>query len=173
MSTPSDRNSQFLGRYVSQPYLVIYTDEEGTPSCILYPRQDDRYEYYGLLAYDLVRHIARAFKISDDDVWRIAIGTGTVPPTRKPQKPDAAALSRAPVGVPLIVDPHVVMYEEEDGAVGCRLVFLPEDRYETYAGLVRVMVRQIATTFDVPVEHVWEWTQRERIKPSTEIRNPG
>ncbi len=37
--------------------------------CRLYPRPRDTYEGYGIMVCDLMRHIAKAFDVDEDDVW--------------------------------------------------------------------------------------------------------
>ncbi len=49
--------------------LVIMLAEDGKIVCHLHRRQDDTYKGYALMAYDLVRHIANAFQVDEDDVW--------------------------------------------------------------------------------------------------------
>ena len=49
--------------------LVIMFANEGKIICHLYPRATDTHEGYGLLICDLVRHVARAFQVDEDDVW--------------------------------------------------------------------------------------------------------
>ena len=35
------------------------------------PRKDDSYEGYGLLVCDLVRHVANAYNVDEEDVWEL------------------------------------------------------------------------------------------------------
>ena len=51
--------------------LVIMYQQDGRTVCRLHPPADYKYQYYGLIVYDLVRHIAAAFNVSEDDVWRV------------------------------------------------------------------------------------------------------
>jgi hypothetical protein len=37
--------------------------------CHIHPDKDDSHRHYGLLICDLVRHVAKAFKVHEDDVW--------------------------------------------------------------------------------------------------------
>lgn len=53
---------------IKQP-LVLMFEDGGSIICHIYPRKDDTHEGYGLLVADLVRHVARAFKVDEDDVW--------------------------------------------------------------------------------------------------------
>lgn len=63
-----------IGGSVNQPMmitapLVIMFEQDGSIVCHLHPRPDDSHRGYGLLICDLVRHVAGAFKIDEDDVW--------------------------------------------------------------------------------------------------------
>jgi hypothetical protein len=49
--------------------LVIMFEHDGRIICHLHPRETDNYKGYGILMCDLVRHIAKAFKVDEDDVW--------------------------------------------------------------------------------------------------------
>jgi hypothetical protein len=54
---------------INQPLVVIYPSEDGRLNTMIMPREEDTHKHFGLLIYDLVRHTARAFKVSEDDVW--------------------------------------------------------------------------------------------------------
>ena len=49
--------------------LVIMFESDGQIVTHIHPRKDDGYEGYGLLVCDLVRHVANAFNVDQDDVW--------------------------------------------------------------------------------------------------------
>lgn len=50
--------------------LVIMFEAGDKVICHLYPSQmASGYEAYGLLICDLARHVARAFHVSEDEVW--------------------------------------------------------------------------------------------------------
>jgi hypothetical protein len=49
--------------------LVIMFAQDGHVICRLHPRPGDTFEGYGLLACDLVRHIAACFNVDENDVW--------------------------------------------------------------------------------------------------------
>ena len=53
---------------VNQPLVIMFKDEDGKILCHLYPDQCD-HRHYGLLVCDLVRHVAAAFKVRENDVW--------------------------------------------------------------------------------------------------------
>ena len=50
--------------------LVIMFEAEGQIICHLHPsKRANSYEAYGLLICDLVRHVAKYFKVNDGAVW--------------------------------------------------------------------------------------------------------
>ena len=54
---------------VKNPLVVMSDNDDGvTYSCQLYA-QNYGHEGYGLLICDLVRHVARCFKVHEDDVF--------------------------------------------------------------------------------------------------------
>jgi hypothetical protein len=52
-----------------QAPLVIMFEQDSNIVCHIHPRPEDSYRGYGLLICDLVRHVAHAFKVDEDDVW--------------------------------------------------------------------------------------------------------
>jgi len=50
--------------------LVIMFEQDGKIVCHIHPRPQDSYKGYGLLITDLVRHVANAYKVDEDDVWK-------------------------------------------------------------------------------------------------------
>ena len=54
---------------IEQP-LVIMFEADGEVVCHIHPsRTASSHEHYGLLICDLVRHVARAFKVDEAAVW--------------------------------------------------------------------------------------------------------
>lgn len=53
---------------ISQPLIIMFRQDDGIV-CHIHPTPKDDYRTYGLLVCDLVRHLARAFKVDEDDVW--------------------------------------------------------------------------------------------------------
>lgn len=53
---------------VKQPLAILF-DQDGSTVCHLYPPEGFTHQHYGLLVCDLVRHVASAFKVDEDDVW--------------------------------------------------------------------------------------------------------
>ena len=49
--------------------LVVMFQQDDRVVCHIHPAENYGYEHYGLLACDLVRHVAGAFKVHEDDVW--------------------------------------------------------------------------------------------------------
>ncbi len=70
----SNTSGALVGGTSEQPMminapLVIMFEQDGNIVCHLHPRPTDSYRGYGLLICDLVRHVAGAFKVDEDDVW--------------------------------------------------------------------------------------------------------
>ena len=59
---------QAEGVLIEQPLVIIFEFDDGVTFNI-HPQQGYDYKGYGLLACDLVRHIANAFGVDEDDVW--------------------------------------------------------------------------------------------------------
>ena len=54
---------------IEQP-LVIMFEADGGIVCHIHPsKKASSHEHYGLLICDLVRHVARAFKVDEAAVW--------------------------------------------------------------------------------------------------------
>ncbi len=68
----------------------------------------------------------------------------------------------------LIKDPLIIMYEQ-DGQNICRLHQLEKYTYEHYGMFVCDLVRHIARAYEVDEDVVWEWVDKERYNPTTEI----
>jgi len=49
--------------------LVIMFEQDKSVVCHIHPPPTYSHKTYGLLICDLVRHIANAFKVDEDDVW--------------------------------------------------------------------------------------------------------
>lgn len=53
---------------VDQPLVVMY-EQDDQIVCRIWPRAVDSHRTYGLLVADLVRHVARAFNVEEDEIW--------------------------------------------------------------------------------------------------------
>jgi hypothetical protein len=54
---------------IRNPLVIMFqTPPDNAVVCHIHPG-DHRYEEYGLLICDLVRHVAAAFKVEEDRVW--------------------------------------------------------------------------------------------------------
>jgi hypothetical protein len=53
---------------IQNPLVIMFKGPDGEIITHLHP-DEHTYDEYGLLVCDLVRHIARAFKVDEDDVW--------------------------------------------------------------------------------------------------------
>jgi hypothetical protein len=55
---------------VKQPYIIMFKSESDDGGVITHIHRGDLdYRGYSLLICDLVRHVARAFEVDEDDVW--------------------------------------------------------------------------------------------------------
>jgi hypothetical protein len=52
---------------IESPLIIVF-ENDGEIQTRLYPG-DHGYKDYGILIADLVRHVANAFKVSEEDVW--------------------------------------------------------------------------------------------------------
>jgi hypothetical protein len=50
------------------PLIIVYPQDGGLVAR-LHPRKTDNYQGYALMIADLVRHVALAFRVDEDDVW--------------------------------------------------------------------------------------------------------
>jgi len=55
---------------IANPLVIMFADGLGEVICHIHPSEHcPTHETYGLLIADLVRHVARAFKVGEEDVW--------------------------------------------------------------------------------------------------------
>jgi hypothetical protein len=55
---------------IANPLVIMFADERGEVICHIDPSEHcPTHETYGLLIADLVRHVARAFNVSEEAVW--------------------------------------------------------------------------------------------------------
>lgn len=55
---------------VSNPFLAVY-EVDGKLRCMIHPSGSaDSYMAYGLIVADIVRHVAIAFRVDEEAVWR-------------------------------------------------------------------------------------------------------
>jgi hypothetical protein len=54
---------------LTDPLVVIFR-QGGQVVCNIHPAKDIDHRHYGLLVCDLVRHVARAFRVGEDEVWK-------------------------------------------------------------------------------------------------------
>jgi hypothetical protein len=69
----------------------------------------------------------------------------------------------------IVTQPLVIMFKDEDGKILCHLY--PEDLdHRHYGLLVCDLVRHVAAAFKVEEKDVWDWVDKERHKPTTDVR---
>src|SRR4051794_36550320 len=55
---------------IENPLVIMFADPNGEVVCHIHPSERcPTHETYGLLIADLVRHVAQAFDVSEEDVW--------------------------------------------------------------------------------------------------------
>jgi hypothetical protein len=78
MVTKSQRLSQLLSGagsgaggnpLVLKDPLVVMFQQDGKLVCHIHPAEGIDHKHYGLAICDLVRHVARAFRVDEADVW--------------------------------------------------------------------------------------------------------
>jgi hypothetical protein len=76
-------NKKRIGRFLSgaasgppsspmvlQDPLVVMFQQDGQLVCHIHPAKGVDHRHYGIAICDLVRHVARAYKVDDDEVWK-------------------------------------------------------------------------------------------------------
>ena len=65
------RSGSDIGAAAHRPLVIMFERPDGGGTeCRLHPGAGcDKYMTYGMLIADLVRHVARAFKVKEDAVW--------------------------------------------------------------------------------------------------------
>ncbi len=53
---------------IENPRIIMFGQDDKLV-CHIHPHEKDSYKSYGLMICDLVRHVANAFKVEEDDVW--------------------------------------------------------------------------------------------------------
>jgi hypothetical protein len=72
-----------------------------------------------------------------------------------------------------IESPLVVMFEA-DGEIVCHIhPSKKASSHQHYGLLICDLVRHVARAFKVDEDAVWEWVDKERRRPTSEIRNPS
>lgn len=80
-----------------------------------------------------------------------------------------AAPSSEPI---MITDPLLIVFRGPDRTVQTRIHSSDMD-HRAYGLLIADLVRHVARAFKVDDEDVWEWVEKERDHPTTDIRNPS
>lgn len=57
---------------IRAPLLIMFQDDGASPNviCHIHQPKDWTHKHYGLVICDAVRHVAKAFKVDEDDVWK-------------------------------------------------------------------------------------------------------
>ena len=79
MNSKSERMSKLLSGaaagagdnpFVVKDPLVVMFQQDGKLVCQIHPAKGLDHKHYGLMICDLVRHVARAFRADEDEVWK-------------------------------------------------------------------------------------------------------
>jgi hypothetical protein len=54
---------------IENPLVIMFEAPGGQVVCHIHPHKNHTHEQYGILICDLVRHVAKAFKVPEDAVW--------------------------------------------------------------------------------------------------------
>jgi len=58
---------------ITEPLVIMFVNEDEGATCHIHPsRHWDSPDAYGLLVADLIRQIAHAFDVSEEDIWEDA-----------------------------------------------------------------------------------------------------
>ncbi|MFY9854772.1 MAG: hypothetical protein WAK26_12930 [Terracidiphilus sp.] len=53
---------------IENPIVICFENDDGNIQTHLYPKERT-YHQYGILITDIVRHVAKAYEVNEDDVW--------------------------------------------------------------------------------------------------------
>ena len=56
---------------IEDPLVIMFRDHAGEIITRIHRPKDFDHTHYGILVCDLVRHIARAVKVNENDVWEV------------------------------------------------------------------------------------------------------
>jgi hypothetical protein len=80
-------------------------------------------------------------------------------------------------GVPrdpmVLKDPLVVMFRQDDGELVCHIHPAEGIDHRHYGIAICDLVRHVARAFRVKEAEVWEWVDKERRRPTSEITRPS
>lgn len=54
---------------IKEPLVIMFVQDDKIV-CHIHPAKDVTHEHYGIAICDLVLHVSKAFKVSEDDVWK-------------------------------------------------------------------------------------------------------
>ncbi len=69
MSDAPRTKDQEVTKAIVDPLVIIYREPGGNIVTAMHRAAKDTYQGYGLMVCDLVRHVARAFDVTEDEVW--------------------------------------------------------------------------------------------------------
>ncbi len=66
LQTPTPVGDKMM---IKDPLVIMFLDNKKIV-CHIHYSKDITYEHYGMAVCDLVRHVAKAFKVEEDAVWQ-------------------------------------------------------------------------------------------------------
>ena len=72
-----------------------------------------------------------------------------------------------------IADPYFIMFKGPGNENICHIHQRPGQTHEHYGILICDLVRHVANAFEVHEDMVWDWVERERLKPTSPIIDGG
>ncbi len=71
---------------------------------------------------------------------------------------------------PMVIQkPLVLMFEDQDGMVVCHIHPNEDYDHESYGLIICDLVRHVAGSFKVEEEDIWNWVDKERRNPTSNI----
>lgn len=55
---------------VVKPLVIMFEEGDGGVVCHIHPKEGYGHQHYGILICDLVRNVADAFGVKEDEVWK-------------------------------------------------------------------------------------------------------
>lgn len=75
------------------------------------------------------------------------------------------------VNKPIVIEQPLVIMFEADGGIVCHIhPSKKASSHEHYGLLICDLVRHVANAFKVDESDVWEWVDKERRNPTTDVR---
>jgi len=88
---------------------------------------------------------------------------------RLPQKPSGPSAAQPMV----IKEPYVIMFKGPNGELVTNIHPDKALSHKSYGIMICDLVRHVARAYKVSEDAVWEWVDKERANPTSDITNPS